>query len=166
MSGNSERSFLERLPSNLPFAPFVRRPDYQLRHIKMKVKLPLSINHRYILTFMLIGLFFIYIGGFYYLSNDQNYSLVNDPKTGEPSPIWKGDINNQTLFEGITAGILMFTGSSGFYLIHLSTQHAYAPNTAAKFLLSGIALILFALASLVAMLIKKEILPDIEIFTT
>jgi len=105
------------------------------------------------------------MGGFYFLSRDVNYALVNDPVTGEPSPIWKGDINNQTLFEGISAGILMITGSGGFYLIHLSTQYAYTPSTAAKLLLSGIALILFALASLVVILIKKGIFPKIEVIT-
>ncbi|NHK32989.1 MAG: hypothetical protein FK730_16700 [Asgard group archaeon] len=144
--GNTKKSFLKKLPSNIPFAPLIRRPDYQLRRVRLQLqrKIPTAI----IITVILTGIFFVYIGGFYYLTEDRVYSTYPDPITQEPSFIWKNTMRDQTTFEGVTAGILMFTGASGFYLMHYSTQYAYSPSQATKLLLIGMILAILSLAGL------------------
>ncbi|NHJ86665.1 MAG: hypothetical protein FK734_14470 [Asgard group archaeon] len=156
-NGKTQKDFLDRLPSNLPFVPFLRRPDYQLRHVKftkLKQIKHWKLNATLLLAMIFIGTFFIYTGGFYYLSRDKNYTYVLDPITQDPEFIWQ-NLNEQTIPEGIAAGILMSTGASGFFLIQKSTQYAYSQNTAIKYLLGGIALVTFALLALMSMLITK-----------
>ncbi|NHJ38992.1 MAG: hypothetical protein FK731_03090 [Asgard group archaeon] len=144
--GNKKRSFLKKLPSNIPFAPILRRPDYQLRQVKLRF--PRKIPTAIIITIILTGVFFVYIGGFYYLTEDTVYSTYPDPITNEPSFTWKNTLRDQTTFEGVTAGILMFTGASGFFLMHFSTQYAYSPNLATKLMLIGLVIALLSLAGL------------------
>ena len=136
--GGNKKSFLKTLPSNLPFPKLIRRPDYQLRNLRFKWKNP-SINVLFIIILIFSRTFFIYIGGFYYITNDDNITIFTDPITGDPSVIWKDNLDNQTIFEGIAAGTTMSIGASGFYLIHLSSQYSYSPTVTAKYLVIGLA---------------------------
>jgi hypothetical protein len=161
--GNNSKSFLKKLPSNIPFAPFIRRPDYQLR--KVRLRFPRKIPTALIITLILTGVFFVYIGGFYYLTEDRVYSTYPDPISHEPSFIWKNTMRDQTTFEGVTAGILMLTGASGFFLMHYSAQYAYSPSQATKLLLIGMILALLSLAGLarlfyVKVYLVRDILAD------
>ena len=151
-SGNSKKSFLEKLPSNVPFVPLVRRPDYRLR--RLKIRIPRSIPASLIIVMMLMGVFFIYIGGFYFLTHDEVLPFGTDPETGEPEVIFK-DVHEQFIFEGIAAGILMYIGAGGMYLIHKSTSFAYSPRQATTYLLIGIGLVTLALGSIMYMFIIK-----------
>jgi hypothetical protein len=121
-SGNSKKSFLERLPSKVPFVPIVRRPDFQLRKIRMRA--PRKISATFIIVLMLLGVFYIFIGGLYYSSNDENYAIIEHPKTHEPSVIWMYTYEDQTIFEGVAVGILIYIGAGGFYLIHKASHYA------------------------------------------
>ncbi len=157
--GNPKKSFLERLPSNLSFVPLVRRPDFRLRKIKLKI--PRSIPVSFIIVMMLMGVFFIYIGGFYFVAQDEVYPFGTDPKTGEREVILN-ELHHQYVFEGIAAGILMYIGAGGMYLIHHSTNYAYTPARATTFLLIGISLVIFALGSIMFMfIVKLEILEEL-----
>jgi magnesium-transporting ATPase (P-type) len=151
----NDKHFLEKLPSNLPFPPFIRRPNYQLRNTKLRFN-----KRKYVALFLVIiflGTFFIYIGGFYYTNNDRNAAFVPDPdKNGQPGPIWKYTLSEQTILEGITFGTLCCVGSSGMYLMHQSTHYAYSPSIAAKYLLIGVALTLFAMTGIVVMWALKK----------
>jgi hypothetical protein len=151
--GGSYGNFLSRLPSNLPFVPVVRRPDYQLR--RAKLRFPRKIPTAFLITLMLSGVFFIYIGGFYYLTNENLRTTVTHPITDEPAFIWMNELNEQTIVEGVAAGILMFIGAGGFYLVHYSTHFAYSPSQATKILLIGLALILLSLAALARLFYVK-----------
>jgi hypothetical protein len=64
-------------------------------------------------------------------------------------------MRDQTTFEGVTAGILMFTGASGFFLMHYSTQYAYSPSQATKLLLIGMILAILSLAGLARLFYVK-----------
>ena len=149
----SKKSFLERLPSKVPFAPIVRRPDYQLRKIKNR-KLS-KINATIIIALMLMGTIYILIGGFYYASQDENYAIVEHPITHEPSVIWMETFHDQTIFEGFAVAILIGIGSSGLYLVHIASQYAYTPTTVAKFLIIGIFLTLFAILAVTTLFYYK-----------
>jgi hypothetical protein len=151
--GNNTKSFLKNLPSNIPFAPFIRRPDYQLRETKLRF--PSKIPTAIIITLILTGIFFVYIGGFYYLTEDNVYSTYPDPISNEPSFIWKNTMRHQTTFEGVTAGILMLTGASGFFLIHYSAHYAYSPSQATKLLMIGLILATLSLAGLARLFYVK-----------
>ena len=153
VSGNSKKSFLDRLPSKVPFVPIIRRPDFQLRRIRMKA--PRKINATFIIVLMLFGVFYILIGGFYYASNDENYAVVPHPDTGEPSVIWMYTYEDQTIFEGLAVGILIYIGAGGFYLVHKASHYAYSPATATKYLCIGIGLALLMMLAVSMLFIYK-----------
>ena len=158
-SGNSKKSFLERLPSKVPFVPIIRRPDFQLRKIRMRA--PRKISATFIIVLMLLGVFYILIGGFYYSSQDENYAVVPHPDTGEPSVIWLYGYEDQTIFEGVAVGILIYIGAGGFYLVHKASHYAYSPATVTKYLCIGIGLALLTmLAVTVLFFYKMEILKE------
>jgi hypothetical protein len=151
--GGNKKGFLSKLPSNLPFVPVIRRPDYQLR--RLRLRMPKNIPTAIIITLIFTGLFFVYIGGFYYMTTDDLRTTYPDPLTGDPTFIWKTELNEQTIAEGVAAGILMLTGASGFYLIHYSTHYSYSQNHATKLMLIGLVLTIFALAGLARLLYIK-----------
>ncbi len=153
VSGNSVERFLQRLPSNIPFVPIVRRPDFQLRRIRLRA--PTKISATLIIVLMLLGVFYIFIGGLYYASNDENYAIVEHPITGNPSVIWMYSYEDQTIFEGVAVGILIYIGAGGYYLIHQAAYYAYSPATATKYLCIGIALTLLAILAVSTLFFYK-----------
>lgn len=150
-SKKENKSFLERLPSNLPFAPIVRRPDYQLRHVRLSA--PTSIPIQLVIAVIFIGLFFIYIGGFYDLAQDP-VPAFGSSSDGDPVVILNR-LNHQYLVEGIAAGFLMFIGAGGFFLIHYSTQYAYSPRNSTILLLMGIGIVVIAWIAVAFMMGQK-----------
>lgn len=144
--------FMERLPSNVPFVPIIRRPDYQLRFIKLSV--PTSIPVELILAVVFIGLFFIYMGGFYDLAQDSLSAFGSD-QAGNPMVIYPSQLDSQFLVEGMAAGLLMFIGAGGFFLIHHSTQYAYSPKNATILLVVGIGIVALAWVAIMYMLLTK-----------
>jgi hypothetical protein len=147
-----KKTFLERLPSNLPFIPVVRRPDYQLRHIRLSA--PTAIPVQVVIAVVFIGLFFIYVGGFYDLAQDPVPAFGTDPNTDEAVVIF-ARLNHQYLVEGIAAGFLMFIGAGGFFLIHYSTHYAYSPRNSTFLLLAGIGLVTVCWIGVTFMLRQK-----------
>ncbi|NHJ38991.1 MAG: hypothetical protein FK731_03085 [Asgard group archaeon] len=150
-SKKENKPFLERLPSNLPFVPIVRRPDYQLRHVRLSA--PTSIPIQLVIAVIFIGLFFIYIGGFYDLAQDP-VPAFGSSSDGSPVVIL-ARLNHQYLVEGIAAGFLMFIGAGGFFLIHYSTQYAYSPKNSTILLLMGIGIVVIAWIAVAFMLGQK-----------
>jgi len=146
----ADKPFLDRLPSKIPFAPIVRRPDYQLRHVRLSA--PTAIPIQLILAVIFIGLFFIYIGGFYDLA--QEPPAFGQNADGSPMVIIK-ELNHQFLVEGMAAGFLMFIGAGGFFLIHYSTQYAYSQRNATILLIMGIAIVVLAWVAVVFILRQK-----------
>ena len=144
--------FMERLPSNVPFAPIVRRPDYQLRFIKLRA--PTSIPVELIIAVVFIGLFFIYMGGFYDLAQD-NLSAFGSDQQGNPMVIYPSQLDSQFLVEGMAAGLLMFIGGGGFFLLYYSTQYAYSPKNATVLLVVGIGIVALAWVAIMYMLLTK-----------
>lgn len=144
--------FMERLPSNVPFAPIVRRPDYQLRFIKLSA--PTSIPVELIIAVVFIGLFFIYMGGFYDLAQD-NLSAFGSDAQGNPMVIYPSQLDSQFLVEGMAAGLLMFIGAGGFFLLYYSTQYAYSPKNATILLVVGIGIVALSWVAIMYMLLTK-----------
>jgi len=151
-SKKEDKSLLERLPSNLPFLPVVRRPDYQLRFVRLTA--PKSIPIQLIIALVFIGLFFIYIGGFYDLAQEPVPAFGQDPNSGEAIVIVRS-LNQQYLVEGLAAGFLMFIGAGGFFLIHYSTQYAYSPRNATILLILGIGVVVISWIAVTLMLKAK-----------
>ena len=147
-----KRSFLDRLPSNLPFAPLVRRPDYQL--MKIRFKKPKGVPVSVIIVLILTGVFFIYIGGMYDLNPDYELVSFLTDKFGDPITVFP-EINSQLLLEGFAAGTLMFIGAGGFYLIHNSMKYAYNQRKATTTLFVGLGIIIFSFVALMLMFLKK-----------
>ncbi|MHA1154638.1 MAG: hypothetical protein ACTSQK_00895 [Candidatus Heimdallarchaeota archaeon] len=144
--------FMERLPSNVPFAPLVRRPDYQLRFVKFSV--PTSIPIELIIAVVFIGLFFIYMGGFYDLAQD-NLSAFGSGADGNPIVIYPSQLDSQFLVEGMDAGLLMFIGAGGFFMLYYSTQYAYSTKNATILLVVGIGVVALAWVAIMYMLLTK-----------
>ncbi len=145
-----DKPFLERLPSKLPFAPLVRRPDYQLRHVRLTA--PTAIPIQLVMAVVFIGLFFIYIGGFYDLA--QEPPAFGQKSDGSPLVILT-ELNHQFLVEGMAAGFLMFIGAGGFFLIHYSTQYAYSQKNATILLIMGIGIVVLCWVGVVFILRQK-----------
>ena len=143
---------LDRLPKNIPFAPIVRRPDYQLRRVKLSVpkKIPISL----ILALVLLGLFFVYAGGFANLAQDELNAYGTDVYDN-PITIYPEGLDHQFLYEGIAAATLMFIGALGFFLINNTTRYAYSPKHATISLVVGIGLIIAAIFPIMYMLLTK-----------
>jgi hypothetical protein len=150
---SSLERFLQKIPSKLPFVPGIRRPDYQLRKIRLGKHR--KFNATIIIALMILGSVYILVGGFYYASQDENYAIVEHPRTHKPTPIWMLTLHDQTLFEGAAVGILIFIGAGGFYLIHQASHYAYTPTTALKFLCIGIGLALLALLAVTILFLYK-----------
>ena len=148
---DSSKTILDRLPSSLPFAPIVRRPDYQLRQVRLSA--PTSIPIQLVIALVFIGLFFIYIGGFYDLAQDPVPAFGQDAN-GDPIVIMTR-LNHQYLVEGIAAGFLMFIGAGGFFMIHYSTQYAYSPRNATILLIMGIMVVVLCWMAVTFMLQQK-----------
>ena len=142
---------MDRLPSNVPFVPIVRRPDYQLRQVRLSA--PTSIPIQLIIAVVFIGLFFIYIGGFYDLAQDPVPAFGQDQE-GNPVVII-ASLNHQYLVEGIAAGFLMFIGAGGFFMIHYSTQYAYSPKNAIILLTMGMGIVIICWIAVTFMLRQK-----------
>ncbi len=143
---------IDRLPKNLPFAPLVRRPDYQLRRVKLSV--PKKIPTNIILACVLLGLFFIFAGGFANLAQDELNAFGTDVYDN-PITIYPEGLDHQFLYEGIAAGTLMFVGAFGFFLIDRASKYAYSPKHAIISLVVGMGLIIAALFPIMYMLLTK-----------
>jgi hypothetical protein len=109
------------------------------------MRAPTKISATLIIVLMLMGVFYIFIGGLYFASNDENYAIVEHPKTGEPSVIWMYSYEDQTIFEGLAVGILIYIGAGGYYLVHQAAHYAYSPATVTKYLCIGITLAILAI---------------------
>jgi hypothetical protein len=144
------RPFLQRLPDNLPFLPIVRRPDYQLRYAK--VGLPTSIPVPIITSVILIGLLFIYVGGFFDLAKEP---VAFGSDANQEAVVIASALDYQFLIEGLAAGFLMFIGAGGFFLIHYSTQYAYSPRNSTILLILGIGIVTACWIGVVFMLRAK-----------
>lgn len=149
-STQEKRPFLERLPSNLPFPPLIRRPDYQLRRVK--IEMPRTIPTSLIVVVVLVGILFIYVGGTYDLTQDP--LAFGGDQEGNPVVI-SSQLDHQFLVEGLAAGFLMFLGAGGFFLIYYSTQYAYSPKNSTILLLVGIGAVIIAWVSIMSMMGKK-----------
>ncbi|MBN1329560.1 MAG: hypothetical protein JXA54_08815 [Candidatus Heimdallarchaeota archaeon] len=150
-TNKENKPLLDRLPSNIPFTPIVRRPDYQLRQVRLSA--PTSIPIQLIIAVVFIGLFFIYIGGFYDLAQDPVPAFGQD-NDGNPVVIISS-LNHQYLVEGIAAGFLMFIGAGGFFMIHYSTQYAYSPKNATILLVMGMGIVVVCWIAVTFMLRQK-----------
>ena len=149
---DEDKSFIERLPDNIPFAPVVRRPDYQLRFVKFSA--PTSIPVELIIAVVFIGLFFIYIGGFYDLAQNNIVAFGSD-SSGDPLVIYPYQLDEQFLVEGMAAGLLMFIGAGGFFLIYYATQYAYSPRNSIILLVLGIGVVVICWIAVMWMLSIK-----------
>ena len=143
---------LERLPDNILFAPIVRRPDYQLRRVKVTV--PRSIPASLIITLVLLGVFFVFAGGFASATQGELNAYGTDV-FDNPVTIYPEGLDHQFLYEGIAAGTLMFIGAFGFYLMHNATKYAYSPKHATISLVVGIGLVIAPIFPIMYMLIVK-----------
>ncbi|MFW9924698.1 MAG: hypothetical protein ACFFDW_15565, partial [Candidatus Thorarchaeota archaeon] len=55
----------------------------------------------------------------------------------------------------MAAGLLMFIGAAGFFLIYYSTQYAYSPRNSIILLVLGIGVVIIAWVPIMYMLLVK-----------
>ncbi len=65
------------------------------------------------------------------------------------------DINESFIIEGIVASIFIFLCSLGFIFLYQASQYVYNKNTAIRYLVVGILLVVIAFATLQAMITRK-----------
>lgn len=135
--------------TSLPWVVPLRRPKFTFYRIK--VTIPTSIPTQYIYALIYLSLFYIYIGGVYNL-------LENTPAIGSdgtnPVLIY-ARLDAQYILEGIVAGLIMFAGAFGLYLLREASSDPYNPDRANAFIIYGVILLITAFVMLNNMLAKK-----------
>jgi len=120
----------------LPWVPGLKRPNFIFYRIK--ISFPRRIPNSVIFGLIYISLLYIYVGGV--------YDLVESPlarsadASGNPVLIMR-DQSRQFLIEGIVAGIVMFMGAAGLYLIDQATADIHNPNRATAYQIFGVVLL-------------------------
>lgn len=123
----------------LPWIPGLHRPNFMFYRIKIAI--PTSIPNSVIFALIFFSVFYIYVGGVYDLV-EQPFARGTD-QGGRPVLLYEGQ-DRQFLIEGLVAGILMFVGAIGLYILHQATSDPHNPGRAGTYQLVGIILLFLA----------------------
>lgn len=132
----------EQKKSSLPWVANiwgVKRPNFELAKISFSI--PTTIPFGLVRTLVFFSIFYIYIGGVYDLV--ENPLAFGGSDTGGPALIWQSQ-DRQFLLEGIVAGLLMFLGFGGLYLIAQATSDPHDTERANRNQLAGTIFIIIA----------------------
>ncbi|MDH5400848.1 MAG: hypothetical protein OEY49_00015 [Candidatus Heimdallarchaeota archaeon] len=123
----------------LPWLPLLRRPQFIFYRIKISIpkKIPVSL----IYTIILLGVLFVFSGGVYDWV-DQPYARGADAN-GNPLLIMR-EQDRQFILEGLVAGIVMFMGALGLYMLGQATTDPHNVGRATSYQTIGIILIVLS----------------------
>ncbi len=111
--GNNLNShFCKELMTKVPWVFVVRRPRFSFS--KLKMSFPTSVPTWLIYSLIYISVFYIYIGGVYNVLENP-IAFASDAQNN--IALIANGIDRQFLLEGVVAGLLMFLGAFGFFLM-------------------------------------------------
>ena len=119
-----------------------RKPNFHLPPIRIRI--PTTIPHQVISVNALLVMYYIFAGGVYnsVADNIQSFGV----RDGEIQLVrWEyGEVDKQYKFEGFVAGILIYMGSLGLYLIREGSRDPRNPNRTNNYQILGTLLVSFA----------------------
>lgn len=139
-------NLMENKKFSLPWVPGLRKPKFVF--YKIRFSIPRSIPVTYIYLIIYLSILYIYSGGVYDLV-EKPFARGADSQ-GNPVLVWP-DQDRQFLIEGIVAGIIMFMGAAGLFLISQATTDPHNPGRASAFQTMGAMLLILAFILLQSM---------------
>ena len=130
----------------LPWIPGLTRPKFVF--YKIRIAIPTRIPPSLIYGLIYLSILYIYAGGVYDLV-EEPFARGSGPN-GDPILIL-ADQDRQFLIEGIVAGVVMFMGAAGLYLIGEAATDPHKPDRATAYQAMGIILIVLAFLILQSM---------------
>ncbi len=145
----------EKIKDKTPwvFGKTLRKPKLLFPDIK-RPKMDMPLPGKSIAAIVVYIALFLLQTGIVYLIIRQPPALGSHPETGAPMFLYP-DINESFIIEGIVASIFIFLCSLGFIFLYQASQYVYNKNTAIRYLIVGILLIITAFATLQAMITIK-----------
>ena len=113
--------------------PGFQRPNFKFYKIKMAI--PTEIPQNLIFLVIYLSILYIFIGGVYNLVNEDTIAF-GTASDGGPELFYPGQ-DRQFLIEGIVAGVIMFVGAAGLYLLNQATTDPHNVNRAATYQIIG-----------------------------
>ncbi len=130
----------------LPWIPGFQRPNFIFYRIR--VSIPTKIPPALIYGLIYLSILYVYVGGVYDLV-EEPYARGSDAQ-GNPVLIWP-DQDRQFMIEGIVAGLVMFLGAAGLYMLSQATTDPHNPNRATTYQTIGAVMIALAFIILQSM---------------
>jgi len=130
----------------LPWIPGFQRPNFIFYRIR--VSIPTTIPSSFIYAAVFLGVLYIFSGGVYDLV-EKPFARGAD-SNGNPILIWP-DQDRQFMIEGFVAGIIMFLGAGGLFMISQATADPHNPSRATTFQTIGGVLVVLAFIILQSM---------------
>ncbi|MHA2169674.1 MAG: hypothetical protein ACXAB7_07240 [Candidatus Kariarchaeaceae archaeon] len=141
---------MDRKTIRVRWIPGFQRPNFIFYRIR--VTLPTKIPPSFIYAAIFLSILYVYSGGVYDLV-EKPFARGADSQ-GNPVLIWP-DQDRQFLIEGIVAGILMFLGAGGLYMLSQATADPHNPSRASTFQTIGVVMILISFLILQSMFKTK-----------
>jgi hypothetical protein len=145
----------EKIKDKTPwvFGKTLRKPKLLFPDVK-RPRMNIPLPGKSIAAIIVYIALFLLQTGIVYLIIRAPPALGSDPQSGEPMFLYP-DINESFIIEGIVASIFIFLCSLGFIFLYQASQYVYNKNTAIRYLVVGILLIVIAFATLQAMITRK-----------
>lgn len=145
----------EKIKDKTPwvFGKTLRKPKLLFPDIK-RPRMDMPLPGKSLAAIVVYIVLFLLQTGIVYLIIRNPPALGSDPSTGEPMFLYP-NINESFIIEGIVASIFIFLCSLGFIFLYQASQYVYNKNTAIRYLIVGIILIVIAFATLQAMITIK-----------
>ena len=139
--------------AKLPWiVPGIRRPNF--RFYKLTFTIPREVPGRLFFIFIFLAIFYVYIGGVYDLV--EKPLTIGSDANQNPLLIYPGGTDRQFLLEGVVAGILMFIGFGGLYLLDSAAKDPHDTQRAINFIVIGAFITFLALVILNRMIAIKQ----------
>jgi hypothetical protein len=137
--------------NKLPWVvPGLRQPRFVFYRIKLTI--PTSVPPQLIFFLVFASVFYIYIGGVYNVL--LNPIAIASDAQNNPVLIARG-IDTQFIIEGVVAGILMFAGAFGLYLLKEASADPYNINRANSYLVGGVIVVMLSFLLLTSIMNTK-----------
>lgn len=127
------------------------KPNFNLP--KIEPVIPTTISPRVVYTLVYISVFYIFIGGVYDLIQDP--VAIGADQNGNPVLIANRN-GQQFLIEGIVAGMLMFLGAIGLYLLKEAPSNPHDTGRATMMMTLSIVILFVTFVSLERMMNFKS----------
>ena len=103
--------------------------------------------------FVIVGFTIFVLAGGLFVLTQGGAGLLN--RSSGLTFVYPGDVNNQTVQEGVFATLVYTLGFVGIYMMFMSTRYAYRPKRAYGFLAFGMMLAVIFIISLYVVIYDK-----------